>query len=90
MKCFQKTSINLNGAFLVKETEWREVNLSSPMNKCVQKKKPQIGLENRASSSKMQQAESSGKPRYNGKSKILQSFLNYIQSEQWAGPRHPC
>lgn len=39
MKCFQKTSINLNGAFLVKETEWREVNLSFPMNKCVQKKK---------------------------------------------------
>lgn len=34
-----------------------------------------MGLENRASTSKMQQAERLGKPRYNGKSKILQSFL---------------
>lgn len=61
-----------------------------PNEQVCTEKKAQMGLENRASTSKMQRAERSGKPRYNGKSKILQSFLNYIQLEQWTGPRHPC
>lgn len=30
MKCFQKTSINLNGAFLVKETEWKRSQFKLP------------------------------------------------------------